>query len=286
MIPVFKCEECETEFFVDIYPWRKIGEKKFANLCQKIIKRGHKINLHTHPSKMFDSKRTFMHQYSQKEQIEILKLGKKKIKQWTGKYPLAHRARGYGINQDTFKALKKVNIKYDCSYFYQNKNCHLQTEIVNRPFIHHDILEIPVTVFCRKIKYNLLNFNIKYGKKYYQKLDLRYGVRLSEIKKVIKKTAKNDIIVIFLHSFNFLNLPYNQREKQYLKPSVNHKIIQDFAELIKWLSQQKNCIFTNIDKLNFKKPIKDHFQCLKTNIPVIKKIRQIYHNKILKRPEI
>ena len=161
--------QAKGEFFVDIYPWRKIGEKKFANLCQKIIKRGHKINLHTHPSKMFDSKRTFMHQYSQKEQIEILKLGKKKIKQWTGKYPLAHRARGYGINQDTFKALKKVNIKYDCSYFYQNKNCHLQTEIVNRPFIHHDILEIPVTVFCRKIKYNLLNFNIKYGKKYYQK---------------------------------------------------------------------------------------------------------------------
>lgn len=192
------------EFFVDIYPYKEIGEHKFASLCENIVKREHYVQLHTHPSTVFDKKRIFIHQYSLEEQIEILSVGEEKIKEWIGKYPIAHRAGGYGINGDTFKALEKVGINYDSSYFYGNKNCKFQSNIKNRPFKVGSIMEIPITVFKKVVNYKLFGIDI-YHSEYFNKLDIRYGITIDEIIEVINKSTEDDIIVLFLHSFSFLN---------------------------------------------------------------------------------
>ena len=236
------------EFFVDIYPYKQIGKEKFANLCKNIVKKGHNVQLHTHPSMAFDRERIYMHQYSLKEQIEILELGKEKIKEWIGKYPTAHRAGGYGINEDTLKALSQVGILHDSSYFFGNGNCKFHCNAKNKPFRVAEIVEIPITVFKRIVNYKFLNCNILH-REHFQKLDIRYGATVDEIKRVVEGSDENDIIILFLHSFNFVNLPYNFRRREYGTISINEGMIKGFEDLLKWISQQKNCRVTTIDRL-------------------------------------
>ncbi len=232
------------EFFVDPYPYKKIGEEKLRGLCQNIACRGHHVQLHTHPSMAFDKERIFMHQYSLEEQVEILEIGKQKIKDWIGKYPIAHRAGGYGIDENTFKALEKVEICYDSSYFHKNENCKFQRDVKNRAFKIGTITEIPVTVFKKIVHYRYLSC-----REHFQKLDIRYGATPEAIKEVVSKSSENDLIVLFLHSFNFLSLPYNFRGNKYGRICVEKGLIKKFDGLLEWISLQKNCSFTTIDQL-------------------------------------
>lgn len=48
-----------------------------------------------------------MYLYSLNKQTEIIKDGKELVKEWTGEYPIAHRAGAYGINENTFMALRE-----------------------------------------------------------------------------------------------------------------------------------------------------------------------------------
>ncbi len=269
------------EFFVDVYPYKQTGEDKFANLCKNIVKRGHNIQLHTHPSTSFDKKRIYMYQYSLREQIEILELGKQKIKEWTGKYPTAHRAGGYGINRNTIKALEEVGIYYDSSYFYGNENCKFQYHIKNKIFKVGNVIEIPITVFKKIVNYKFLNIRIC-SREYFQKLDTRYGAEIEEIKRVIHQSNENDILVLFLHSFSFLNLPYNFRKRKYGKIGINEKRVKEFEGLLNWISLHEKCNFTTIDELRAEVFQKDN--CIK--ILSKKNVGQVllgnFANKILK----
>jgi len=270
------------EFFVDIYPYKQIGEDKFASLCQNITKRGHNVQLHTHPSMFFDKERIYMHQYSLEEQINILSLGKEKINEWVGKYPTVHRAGGYGINEDTLNALEEVGIPYDSSYFYGNGNCKFQSNIRNKPFKIGNITEIPITVFEKIISYDFFGIKI-IQRKHFQKLDIRYGATLDEVKNVIiNENGKDAIIVLFLHSFNFLSLPYNFRKKEYGKINVNEKIIRKFKSLLKWIYSQKKCSFATIS--NLKEAFLKNDACVKITKSenILRKLLNDFANKTLK----
>lgn len=272
------------EFFVDIYPYKKIGEDKFTTLCQNIIQRGHNIQLHTHPSTGFDEKRIYMYQYSLEEQIEILQLGKQKIKEWTGKNPIAHRAGGYGINENTFKALERVGIQYDSSYFYGNENCKLQCDVKNKPFKVSNVTEIPITVFEKTLNYNLFGINIS-RRECFQKLDVRYGVTVDEIKKVVNNSSKNSIIMLFLHSFNFLHLPYNFRKRKYGKISIDKEMIKQFEDLLSWISLQKKYDFVTFDKLKIDFSQEDSLVKISRKENIMPKTYRSLKNRVLKTRE-
>lgn len=272
------------EFFVDVYPYKQIGEEKFATLCRNIVQRGHNVQLHTHPSIDFDEKRIYMHQYSLKEQVEILKIGEK-IKDWTGKYPIAHRAGGYGINIDTFKALDQIGIYYDSSYFYGNKNCEFHHDIKNKLFKIGNITEIPITVFKKIVSYDFLGINIS-RREYFQKLDIRYGATIDEIKKVIRDNGKDSIIVLFLHSFNFLKLPYNFTKRKYGKISIDEEMIKKFENLFKWISFQKNYCFTTMEKLKVNFSQKNTYVEISQKGSIIQMIYNMLRNRILKNRRI
>jgi hypothetical protein len=279
IIKMLKKYNAIGEFFVDIYPFQKLGEQKFKKLCQNIVASGHKVNLHTHPSKMFDPNRKFMHEYSLKEQTEILKNGKNKIKEWTGIYPLAHRAGGYGINKNTFKALNQVGIKFDSSYFYKNSNCKYRSSNINNVFKINQITEIPVTTYEQKNQYYIIGIK-NFQKTNYQKLDFRYGSNVVEIQKVISQMQKNSTAVIFLHSFNFLNLNYDTKNQKYLKPTINNKLIKDFKNLLKWIKNQKDCEFSTINKLKIDNmQNKNELLTVINKISMKKKVQEIYKTK-------
>jgi hypothetical protein len=209
----------------------------------------------------FDARRSYLHEYSLKEQIEILSLGANKIREWIGVYPTAHRAGMYGINADTFQALERVGISYDCSWFYGNRNCKLSCSIRNKPFRLGNTIEIPVTVFKKIVTVRNPVATLKAilvqkeGRQslvrgeQFKKLDTRYGATLEEIKKVITESDPKAVIILFLHSFNFLDLVFNLRKRTYESIRVNDNLIKSFEELLLWISKQESCRFSTIDDL-------------------------------------
>lgn len=61
--------------------------------------------------------------------------------------------------------------------------------------------------------------------------------------------GKDDVIVLFLHSFNFLHLPYNFRKGEYGRIGVDEGTMKDAEDLLSWIVLQKNCGFVTINSL-------------------------------------
>jgi hypothetical protein len=235
-----------VEHFMDIYPYERYSEKKFQKLCDDILAGGHFLQLHTHPSGRFDHSRKYMHQYTLDEQRNIVGWGKQKIHQWTGYEVIAHRAGGYGANEQTLTALKENGIGLDSSFFFQNAVCRIAYPHKNKCDHYNGIFEIPVTVYECEKQFVPVRKKIKY----YAKLDFRYGSSISDIVTVVRSAPDNTIITLFLHSFNFLNLRYNTRSKTYRKITVNNHLIANYEKLLSELSQIPSAKFTSFREVN------------------------------------
>ena len=256
------------EFFVDVYPYRKLGERKFSDLCKTILDRGHNVQLHTHPAMAFDEKRPNLHQYSLNEQIEVIEHGLEKIVEWSGSKPIAHRAGMYGINKDTFAALAEASIFYDCSYFHGHENCHFQSNIINKPFKIGKVTELPVTVFARIDRADALPLRKKNPKNDdtgihdnrvdLYKIDYRSGADVGEITQVLDQSDRNTIVILFLHSFNFLQIRYNYRTKTVRSIKKDKNSIESFEKILKWISKSNSCSFETIDSVNVDYEQKDY----------------------------
>ena len=61
---------------------------------------------------------------------------------------------------------------------------------------------------------------------------------------------ENCIIVLFLHSFNFLNLEYSFKDKKYIKIGVNDELISEYKNLLAGIANKTECKFTVIKNLN------------------------------------
>jgi hypothetical protein len=229
-----------VEHFVDVYPYERYGEHKFEQICRDIIWDGHGVNLHTHPSGKYDKNRKFMRQYSLDEQIEIINFGKQKIKEWTGM-----DVGGYGANDDTLRALRINDIFIDSSFFYKNINCAINYDYVNKISKKCGVLQLPVTVYEKQKRYSFIKI-----KSSFQKFDFRYGSSMDEILKAIDLMPENCIVVLFLHSFNFLNLKYNFKDKKYINISINDKLINEYKRLLAGIANKAECKFTSIKDLD------------------------------------
>ena len=234
-----------VEHFVDVYPYERYGEHKFEQICRDIIWDGHGVNLHTHPSGKYDKNRKFMRQYSLDEQIEIINFGKQKIKEWIGMDVLAHRAGGYGANDDTIQALKFNGIFIDSSFFYKNENCKINYDYINKASEKNCVLQLPISVYEKQKRFSFIK-----TKSSFQKFDFRYGSSADEILKAIDMMPENCIVVLFLHSFNFLNLKYNFKDKKYINISINDKLINEYKRLLAGIANKAECKFTSIKDLD------------------------------------
>ena len=83
---------------------------------------------------------------------------------------------------------------------------------------------------------------------------------------------EKSVIVIFLHSFNFLNLPYNFKKKKYGKITVNYKLINDFERLLSEIKGFKDTQFSYSEKIFNKKDFRDSVITIKTKNFVLKPI--------------
>jgi hypothetical protein len=213
----------KAEFFVDVYECKFFGEEKYKKLCKFLHKRGHGVQLHTHPSYAYDPNRINMHEYSLEEQTKIISEGKKLIEKWIGEPPIAHRAGNYGADNNTLIALRENNIKVDSSFFYKHPNCKIRLPTINEPIFYNGVLEVPITVVKRRPK--VLGIPVLF-KSRWLKLDVNW-LSYRELKSYICK-IKLDYIIIFLHSSSFVLRSDSLLDVK----GVNHKDLDKFKKLM------------------------------------------------------
>lgn len=160
MAELFAEYNFEATFFIDTIERLIHGENKMKTLCGSLRSFNQDIQLHTHPSWRYDPRdsktlnnkkrkcfpgqeKDFLYKLSEKEQSKFIKEEKKLLESWSGSSVTVHRAGGYGINQDTFKALAANNIKIDASVYYNHPNCKYYPD----SGWNGDVYEIPISTF-------------------------------------------------------------------------------------------------------------------------------------------
>ncbi|MHA2281162.1 MAG: polysaccharide deacetylase family protein [Promethearchaeota archaeon] len=200
IVEILEDYKIKGEFFVDVYESERFGGDRFEELCKYLHKKGHGVQLHTHPSFAFDINRINMFEYSLDEQIEIISCGKELIKKWIGKYPIAHRAGNYGANNDTLSALVSNRIEIDSSYYHSHNNCKIQLSTINDIIVNNGLIEIPITVIKKGVEIRGFSIPIKQN---WLKLDINW-LSIKELKRSVEK-IDSEYIIIFLHSSSFIH---------------------------------------------------------------------------------
>lgn len=184
----------KATFFVDVFEYQNVGESRLKDVCMLIKNRGHDVQLHTHPSRIWD--RMCMKDYSLEDQIDIIKKGADLLFQWIGEHPIAHRAGSFGANEETLLALRENNIFLDSSLFASYPHCQLNSKSINQVFEYNGTIEVPPTLYIP----------LKLGKFVnYRNVDID-ACTLSELKHVTKVCNEKglSVMTVLLHSFSFI----------------------------------------------------------------------------------
>lgn len=229
-------------FFVDFPEVIRYGEKYLLEIVSLIKSYNQPIHLHVHPNYISGNDyKTFLWEYSYKEQKEILEKSRKIYLDIMKAEPTAFRAGRYGVDENTYKALYEVmpNI-IDCSYSNGNKKmCHLSKEIFgsrNGYKIFNKIKCIPTTSF--------IIFDL-FGIKKWMGIDLAQMHKMEYIS--FLKDIKGKDFILTMHSWHFIDRKFwNKTENVKIKS----KEIKKFKEFIN-LSKKEKYEFLEINLKNF-----------------------------------
>jgi peptidoglycan/xylan/chitin deacetylase (PgdA/CDA1 family) len=196
----------KTSCFFDVYGYKRVGIHEMGDICRKISRRGHDIQLHTHPAGLFDQSRVCVGDYSLSEQIEIIKTGRDLIHDFIGVKPMAHRAGDWGANLDTMRALHQNGMNVDSSIYYRHPlNRFNDSKLpVNQVFEYEGITEIGPSI------YHAHSMGIFHP---FRNLDINYSTG-QEFNYLLQKSSYSPLIVT-LHSFSLLN--WDRRRRFYWK---------------------------------------------------------------------
>jgi hypothetical protein len=192
---------CKATFFVSVLQHAKDGKDAFEEICREIKRQGHDVQLHPHPIWAYGKRH--LNDYSLEEQIKIIRDGKELLESRTGESPVAHRAGGYGINEDTIKALEVNGLAVDSSMFYSQPHCHFAIT-KNRVIQFNGIVELPVTICEMQLELTLGSLRYK-RPQYYTKTDVNW-LTLDQLLWFVEQAKKNNlrVMVLFLHSYSFI----------------------------------------------------------------------------------
>ena len=211
-------------FFVSVFEHRRMGIEPVMKVCKDIDQRGHEVQLHTHPNWNYSHR--FMWGYPLEKQIELIREGKEIIYKCIGRNPIAHRAGGFGANEETLIALNENDIKVDSTFLYGQysrlNHSKLQPNNVSR---FNGVLEIPVTVF------NQFKIGSIHPKRPF---DINAN-SFSELKFVLNSARKLGLpfVNLLMHSFSFVHFG---KDKQNFRPN-NHDL-KKFEKLLHYINEQ------------------------------------------------
>ena len=208
-------------YFLDVYEHSYYGKDALKEVALYLGRRGHDVQLHTHPA-WFQDQRDFKHirrmkreqscfpaeKYwmslnSLEEQIEILRHGKDLLEEWLKKPVIAHRAGAYALDHNTLVALREVGIPIDSSMFYGHPHCKVIWS-KNQPVEQEGILELPVTVLLQQTTWDWGVYRYERGM-HYLKTDINW-CSLEELQQFVAASKqKNGLIMnLFLHSYSLI----------------------------------------------------------------------------------
>lgn len=236
----------EATFFLDVYEHSFYGKSAMKEIATYLCKRGHDVQLHTHPawyqdsrdnplirrmkreSSFFPENKYWMNLNTLEEQIRILHHGKDLLEEWTGKPVIAHRAGGYALNADTIIALREVGIPIDSSMYFGNLNCHCQWS--RNQLVRHDgLLEIPVTGFWADVFWGIGAIKVRTSKTFI-KTDLDW-CHTDELIWFTQEARRLGVRVmnLFLHSYSLAKVINRGIHFYRMKPDpLDRRKLEDF----------------------------------------------------------
>lgn len=183
----------KATFYLNVYEAARHGEKPIRAAADEAIRRGHDVQLHTHPVVPFGVDK--LSNAGLETQVEILSYGAALLKDWTGRDVIAHRAGAFRANMDTLRALKGLGIPVDSSLSIPLKT-PIDAALGNRNEIVNldGTIEFPLTFYTR-IKLG--------GAEVRRTLDIESST-FSEIREVLDQAAAANLcsVNILMHSFS------------------------------------------------------------------------------------
>lgn len=216
----------QATFFLDVYEHAYYSRDALRQIATYLDRRGHSVQLHTHPAwyqdkrdwphirrmkkerSCFPADKYWMNLNSLEEQVTILKHGQDLLQEWLGKPVKAHRAGAYALDMNTIHALREVGIPIDSSMFYGHPHSRV-TWSANLPVKAHGVLEIPITVFQRRERWDWGFYKQDKGTRYV-KTDIDW-CSLDELRQFVQAGRQHQLPVVnlFLHSYSLLKSDYH-----------------------------------------------------------------------------
>lgn len=217
-------------FFVNVYEYvRHKDPEAFIHWVKEIARRGHAVELHSHPNPALSFYNQDLFHYGVADQEKILKYGQSLIASWVHTPPVAYRGGGYAVNDDTMTALHAVGIRYDSSMFFGHPNNHWGTPFtVNHIKEYKHVIEFPVTVaYNRNSRHRPIT-----------KLDMDWmGNR--DLDAVIAQAKDHHVgaLVLMMHSFSLIQFDRKTEAGRNKPLQPDTKKIRKFARFLDKVKQ-------------------------------------------------
>ena len=130
LIDTFDEIEARGTFFLDAYAGNDDDLAEQRRAAELIVRRGHDLQLHTHPGPAFERARDQLRHYTLPEQEEILELGCGRLQQWSGVRPVLHRAGDWAADHNSLHALRRHGFRADFSASPWSSNCGLDPDAI------------------------------------------------------------------------------------------------------------------------------------------------------------
>lgn len=197
IMDILEAHGVKGTFYINVYEAEKHGEETIAQVIKAVHKRGHDVQLHTHPQYKYGIHTLIRADLARQQ--EILLWGKHFIERHTGTAVIAHRAGAFVANLDTIEALRRIGVKVDASLSSLSEESPLAREVGgahNRPFVLNGILELPITYYAQGRVASYQSNRI---------LDIEAS-SLRELKDVIRQAQEADVsaVNVLMHSFSFV----------------------------------------------------------------------------------
>lgn len=176
---------------------------------------GHEVGLHVHPSR-FGGESDFLGEYDAPAVAEFLSRGTDVFEKQLNHEPVGFRSGRWSFSNSILEALIGTGFEYDASY-RPSGPCD--------PYVHGDILELPMSVYGNRVVELLLSRYEINGIPLHADAFLRNAVRTVPFYGVTRLVARQDrpYVMVSLHDYDLC------------RPDVRDRVQRYLARLTEWL---------------------------------------------------
>jgi len=73
----------------------------------------------------------------------------------------------------------------------------------------------------------------------------------------VRQSPENSVLTLFMHSCNFLEIPYYTRTKKFGEIKIQKTLILEYRNLLSGLQQMDDVVFTDFDRVQIAEDVAD-----------------------------